>query len=203
MCGTASRSVRLTLRRIVIASKNPDKAGEMRTVVLRVFPGVEIVDGLSWDDIAETGATLEENATLKARTVARATGLPALADDTGLEVDALDGAPGVHTARFAGPSATYAENRTALLAAMQGVADRNARFRTVVALVDGDALVTASGSIEGTIALRERGSGGFGYDPIFEVEGRTMAEIGVAEKNLLSHRARAIEALGRTLADQR
>lgn len=201
MCGTASRSVRVTLRRVVIASKNPDKADEMRTVILRVFPGVEIVEGLSWDDIAETGATLEENAALKARTVARATGLPALADDTGLEVDALDGAPGVHTARFAGPQATYAENRAALLKAMHGVVDRTARFRTAVALVDGDVLVTASGFVEGTIARGERGTGGFGYDPVFEVEGRTMAEIGLVEKNLLSHRARAIEALGRQLAD--
>lgn len=191
----------MTLRRVVIASKNPDKADEMRTVILRVFPGVEIVEGLSWDDIAETGATLEENAALKARTVARATGLPALADDTGLEVDALDGAPGVHTARFAGPQATYAENRAALLKAMHGVVDRTARFRTAVALVDGDVLVTASGFVEGTIARGERGTGGFGYDPVFEVEGRTMAEIGLVEKNLLSHRARAIEALGRQLAD--
>jgi len=189
------------LRRLVIATKNPDKAGEIRSVVLRVFPGVEVVDGLAWDDVAETGATLEENAILKARAVSLATGLPALADDTGLEVDALGGAPGVSTARFAGPTATYAENRAALLAAMHDAADRSARFRTVVALADGDALVTASGSVEGTIALSERGSGGFGYDPIFEVAGRTMAEVGVAEKNMLSHRARAIEALGRRLAD--
>lgn len=186
-------------RRLVLATKNPDKAGEMRSVLLRVIPGIEVVDGLDWDDVAETGATLEENAVLKARAVSSATGLPALADDTGLEVDALDGAPGVRTARFAGPAATYAENRAALLAALSEVVDRRARFRTVVALADADTLVTASGTVEGSIALSERGGGGFGYDPIFEVEGRTLAEMGVAEKNTLSHRARALEALARKL----
>ena len=185
--------------RLVVATKNPDKAGEMRSVLLRVLPGIEFVESLGWEDVAETGESLKDNAVLKARAVSAATGLPALADDTGLEVDALGGAPGVHTARFAGPAATYAENRALLLAALRGVVDRRARFRTVVALADGDTMVTASGAVEGSIALSERGSGGFGYDPIFEVGGRTLAEMGVVEKNTLSHRARALEALARKL----
>jgi XTP/dITP diphosphohydrolase len=184
---------------VVIATKNPDKALEMREVLSRVLPGIVFVDDVEWDDVAETGATLEDNALLKARAVAMATGLPALADDTGLEVAALGGAPGVRTARFAGPHASYAENRAALLAALIGVDDRRARFRTVVALVDGEETIVASGVVEGSIARAERGSGGFGYDPIFEVGGETFAEIGRSGKNTLSHRARALEDLATRL----
>jgi XTP/dITP diphosphohydrolase len=185
--------------RLVLATKNPDKVAEMRAVLERVLPGVEIVEGLDWVDVAETGTTLEQNAVLKARAVAAATGLPALADDTGLEVAALDGAPGVHTARFAGPSATYAENRNALLAALHGVDDRRARFRTVVALAVEGRVITAAGTVAGVIAVAERGSEGFGYDPIFEVRGRTLAELGTAAKNQFSHRARALQALAHKL----
>lgn len=184
---------------MVIATKNPDKALEMREVLARVLPGIVFVDDVVWDDVEETGETLEDNALLKARAVAAATGHPALADDTGLEVAALGGAPGVRTARFAGPQASYAENRAALLAALDGVGDRRARFRTVVALVDGDETLLASGAVEGSIALAERGSGGFGYDPIFEVDGETFAEIGRSGKNTLSHRARALEDLASRL----
>jgi XTP/dITP diphosphohydrolase len=153
------------------------------------------VVGLDWDDVAETGATLEANAVLKARAVSAATGLPALADDTGLEVAALAGLPGVRTARFAGEGAGYAANRRALLGALAGVSDRRARFRTVVALAAGEELVTAAGELEGVITEAERGGGGFGYDPVFAVAGVTLAEMGTAEKNTLSHRARALQAL--------
>jgi XTP/dITP diphosphohydrolase len=182
--------------RLVLATKNADKAREVRAVMALVAPGVELIEGADWPDVAETGASLEENALLKARAVAAATGLPAMADDTGLEVEALGGAPGVHTARFAGPSAGYAANRKALLAAMEGVGERGARFRTVVALVvpdEGETL--AEGVLEGSITGVERGAGGFGYDSIFEVGGRTLAEMGEEEKNRSSHRARALEAL--------
>lgn len=185
----------MTPGRIVLATKNPDKEAEMRAVLGRVLPDVEIVTGLEWEDVPETGETLEDNAVLKARAVAAATGLAALADDTGLEVEALGGAPGVHTARFAGPTATYAENRVALLAALAGVSDRRARFRTVVALAWNGTVITAAGSVAGAIALAERGSGGFGYDPLFEIAGRTLSEHGTAAKNTFSHRARALEAL--------
>ena len=183
-------------RRLVAATKNPDKLREVRAVLAEVAPGVELVDGLDWPEVEETGATLQENALLKARAVAAATGLPAVADDTGLEVAALGGDPGVHTARFAGLGATYAANRRALLDALAGVADRRARFRTVVALVSPDgAEALVEGVLEGRISTGERGSGGFGYDPIFEVEGRTLAEMGEKEKNSISHRARALAAL--------
>ncbi len=182
--------------RLVAATKNPDKAREVQAVLAAVAPGVELVAGLDWPDVEESGGTLEENALLKARAVAAATGLPALADDTGLEVAALGGAPGVHTARYAGPGAGYAANRRALLAALEGVSDRRACFRTVVALVvPGGGEVLAEGVLAGQITLAERGSGGFGYDPIFEVEGQTLAELGEGYKNRISHRARALAAL--------
>jgi len=183
------------ITRVVVATKNPDKRAEVLAVLTRLAPHLEIVEDADWPDVAETGATLRENALLKARAAAAATGLACIADDTGLEVDALDGAPGVHTARFAGPEAIYAGNRAALLKAMEGVTERAARFRTVVALVEGDTEVTAEGTLEGTIATEERGSGGFGYDPLFEVEGRTLSEHGEESKNHFSHRAVAIANL--------
>ena len=183
-------------RRLVAATKNPDKAREVAAVLAMVAPEVELVAGADWPDVEESGGTLEENALLKARAVTAATGLPALADDTGLEVAALGGAPGVHTARYAGPAADYSANRRALLAALTGVADRGARFRTVVALaLPGGGEVLAEGILEGSITTEERGGGGFGYDPIFEVEGRTLAELDEGHKNRISHRARALAAL--------
>lgn len=160
----------------------------------------EMVRGLDWPDVEETGETLEENALIKARAVVEATGLPSIADDTGLEVEALAGEPGVHTARFAGPDATYDDNVARMLEVMEGVANRAARFRTVVALVFPDGVETlAEGSVEGVITEVRRGSGGFGYDPVFEVNGRTLAEMTAGEKSELSHRARAIRALGESL----
>lgn len=182
--------------RLVVASKNPDKVAEIESVLLGSGLADEIVRGLDWPDIDETGETLEQNAVLKARAVVEATGLPVVADDTGLEVSALDGAPGVRTARFAGPDASYADNVAHLMELMNGVADRSARFRTVVALAfpDGSELV-AEGSVEGVIAERPRGERGFGYDPVFEVDGATMAEMSLEEKNRLSHRGRALRAL--------
>ncbi len=182
--------------RVVVATKNPDKLVEVRAVLAAAVPSLELVEGLEWPDVEETGDTLEANALLKADAVLAATGVAAIADDTGLEVDALDGAPGVHTARFAGPDATYADNRQALIRALSGLDDRGARFRTVIALVTPDGgRHTVEGVLEGVITRSERGSEGFGYDPIFEVDGRTLAEIGLEEKNLISHRARALRAL--------
>jgi XTP/dITP diphosphohydrolase len=162
---------------------------------------IEVVRGHRWPDVAETEDTLEGNALLKARFVADVTGVAALADDTGLEVVALQGAPGVRTARFAGEHATYPDNVAKLLEVMDGVDDRRARFRTVVALVDpqGEEL-TAAGSVDGVITTAARGSGGFGYDPVFEVGGVTLAEMTPEEKHEISHRARALRALAERLS---
>ena len=186
--------------RLAVASKNPDKIREIEEVLVPLGLVEEIVRGLDWPDVDETGETLEENALLKARAVCEATGLPSLADDTGLEVDALGGAPGVRTARFAGPDATYEDNVSRMLDVMTGVTDRSARFRTAVALVfpDGVELVS-EGAVEGVITDELRGSGGFVYDPVFEVGDRTLAEMTASEKNELSHRARAIRALAASM----
>lgn len=182
--------------RMAVASKNPDKIKEIEDVLASTGMVDEIVLGLQWEEVAETGETLEENALLKARAVVEATGLPVIADDTGLEVDALGGAPGVQTARYAGPKASYEDNVARMLVEMEGVAERGARFRTVVALLFPDGVeVVAEGSVEGLITTARRGEGGFGYDPIFEVNGQTFAEMGAKEKNQLSHRARAIRTL--------
>jgi len=186
--------------RLGVASKNPDKVREIEDILASTGLATEIVGGLDWPDVEETGETLEENALLKGHAVMETTGLPVLSDDTGLEVDALGGRPGVHSSRFAGREASYAENMELLLEKMTGVENRTARFRTVVALVfpDGTA-VTAEGTVDGIIAGAPRGEYGFGYDPVFEVDGRTLAEMTLDEKSLLSHRARAIRALVRSM----
>ncbi len=189
-------------RQVVVASKNPDKIREVEAVLASFDPLIEIAAGHEWPDVEETEDSLEGNALLKARTVARTTGVAALADDTGLEVDALDGAPGVYSARFAGPDATYARNVTRLLRDLAGVEDRTARFRTVVALVDPDGgEMIVEGIFEGRITTEPRGDAGFGYDPVFEVGDRTIAEMPEDEKNTISHRAQALQALARALRD--
>lgn len=186
--------------RLVVASKNPDKIAEIEEVLSATKLVGEVVRGLDWPDVDETGSTLEENARLKARAVVEATGLPVVADDTGLEVAALEGAPGVHSARFAGAAARYEDNVAKLIDVMAGVEDRRARFLSVVALAFPDGVeVVAEGALEGTITEHPRGERGFGYDPVFEVDGRTLAEMSAEEKNRLSHRARAIRALAETL----
>ncbi len=186
---------------VVVASKNPDKIAEMEAVLSGLEPPIEIITGHNWEDVYETGSTLEANALLKAHAVVAATGHAAVADDTGLEVDALDGAPGVLTARYAGEHATYDDNVTRLLLDLGDVSDRSARFRTAVAFVtpSGDELVV-EGVLEGTITTERRGDGGFGYDPVFEVAGRTLAEIPTEEKNMISHRALALQALAAAFA---
>ena len=186
----------MRIERLVVASKNEDKLGEIEAVLLGLGLVKEIVAGLDWPDIEETEPTLEGNALLKARTVAAVTGLPCLADDTGLEVAALDGAPGVRSARFAGETASYADNVRALLEKLAGISDRSARFRTVMALViPGGWEVVAQGVLEGLIIDTPRGDTGFGYDPVFDVGGRTLAELAAVEKNAISHRGRALRAL--------
>ena len=190
--------------KLVLATANPDKAAEIRAVLLDAGLDVELVPRP--DDVPEvdeTGTTLEDNARLKAVALCEATGLPAVADDTGLAVDALDGAPGVYSARYAGEEATYADNVEKLLAALAVVAApaRTARFSTVALARWPDGReVAAIGEVEGTIATRAKGEAGFGYDPVFvpdEGDGRTFAEMSAAEKHRVSHRGRAF----RTLAD--
>ncbi len=189
------------LARIVVASQNRDKIAEIEAVLADLPHPIGVVRGLAWPEVDETEPTLVGNALLKAEAVMAATGLPALADDTGLEVDALGGLPGVRTARYAGPAATYAENVAKLLSEMAGRTPRTARFRTAVALVDGvHSPLIVEGVLEGRISEARRGAGGFGYDPVFEVEGRTLAEMEPVDKNAISHRARAIRALAAALA---
>ena len=190
--------------KLVLASANPDKVREIR----ELLDGFEVLPRpADLPDVDETGETLEENARLKAVAVAEATGEAAVSDDTGLEVAALDGAPGVRTARFAGEGATYADNVAKLLAVLTGVADRRARFRTVafVRFPDGRE-VAAEGAVDGVIAEEPRGSEGFGYDPVFvplEGDGRTFAEMVGEEKHALSHRGRAFRALALRLVVDR
>jgi len=191
--------------RLVCASANPDKVAEMQSVLrgldIQLSPRPRDVP-----DVEETGATLLDNARLKAIAVCDATAEPALADDTGLEVDALGGAPGVRTARFAGPDASYAENVLKLLDALAEVADpalRTARFRAValVRFPDGREVV-GEGVVEGTIAFGPSGDDGFGYDPVFvpdEGGGRTFAEMPSEEKHRISHRGRSLRALAARL----
>ena len=190
-------------RSVVVASKNPDKIQAVEAVLERMDHPWEIVRGLDWPDVDETEATLEGNALLKAVAVSEATGLAALADDTGLEVDALDGRPGVFSARFAGPDATYEQNVDRLLADLDGVALRSARFRTAIAfVVPGSTPLIVEGTLEGMITDERRGDRGFGYDPVFAVGDRTYAEMSDDEKNEVSHRARALRALVVALEDQ-
>jgi XTP/dITP diphosphohydrolase len=187
--------------RLVLATNNPGKAAEIGDVLT----GVELVprpDHLP--EPVEDADTLLGNARIKARALAEATGEPAVADDTGLEVVALDGAPGVLTARYAGDDVTYEDNWRKLLRELEGVADRRARWRTValVCWPDG-AEVWAEGTCDGTIAPEPRGEQGFGYDPVFvpdEGDGRTFAELTREEKNAVSHRGRAFRALADALA---
>jgi XTP/dITP diphosphohydrolase len=187
--------------KLVCASANPDKAAEMA----ELLTSVELLPRpSSVPDVEEDADTYIGNARLKAVAIAAAAGMAAVADDSGLEVDALGGAPGVHSARYAGPGATYAGNVDRLLHELTGVARRTARFRCVVLVrwPDGREVV-AEGVVDGRIALDRRGDGGFGYDSVFipdEGDGRTFAEMAADEKHALSHRGRALRALAEALA---
>ncbi|MDP9071737.1 MAG: RdgB/HAM1 family non-canonical purine NTP pyrophosphatase [Actinomycetota bacterium] len=198
---TGARTGRPSALRLVLASANPDKATE----IAAILAGVELLPRPAGvPTVDETGDTLEENARLKARALVEATGEAALADDTGLEVAVLGGAPGVESARYAGAGATYAENVAKLLAALGRSHDRRARFRTVaMACFPDGGEVAAEGVVEGEITAAPLGSGGFGYDSVFAPDGaggRTFAQMTLEEKNAISHRGRAFRALGERLA---
>jgi XTP/dITP diphosphohydrolase len=188
--------------RFVVATANPDKAREIVDVLTAEAPSLELVARPpEVPDVDEVGETLEDNARMKAVALSAATGLPAVADDTGLHVDALEGAPGVRTARYAGEDATYADNVAKLLGELDGLPleQRAARFATVAVARWPDGLeVAALGEVDGVITTAPRGEGGFGYDPVFvplEGDGRTFAEMTDQEKHAYSHRARALRTL--------
>lgn len=186
--------------RLVLATRNPGKAREITAIYAHLhLTWLTLADFPTLGPIPETGATYSENAAAKARTAASAIGLPALADDSGIEVDALGGMPGVHSARFLGAAATDAERNARILELLadRSPAERTARYRAAVAVAwPHGSLRIFEGTCEGRIATSQRGHGGFGYDPIFlpDNEDRTMAEIPAEIKNRISHRARALRA---------
>ena len=189
---TMSRGITL-----VLATHNVHKKEEMNALLADmgiVIVGLDAYPQIG--DIEETGTTLIENSFIKARTVHELTGLPSLADDTGLEVDALDGAPGVYSARYAGKNPTFEDNVNKLLTQLQGlpIDRRTARFRTIISFVDGSRELFSEGIVEGIITLDTKGEDGFGYDPIFQPVGQdlTFSEMTQNEKNKISHRGRAL-----------
>jgi XTP/dITP diphosphohydrolase len=202
-------------RRLLIATGSAHKLAELRAVL--DLPNTEVVSlsdfGLTADS-PEDGAMFADNAAFKARWLAERSGLPTLADDSGLEVDALGGRPGVRTRRYAGPDATDADNNALLLHELDGVPapERTARYRCVLVLAEPKSerapeFTQAEGVFEGRIALVPRGDGGFGYDPIFEPEfepagGRTVGQMTADEKNAVSHRAQAARAMGALLRER-
>lgn len=182
--------------KLILASRNKNKIEEMKQLVTHL--GIDVFSALDFPDLEEVEEdkpTLEGNALKKARYVNQQTGIPALSDDTGLEVEALDGAPGVFSARYAGENATYQDNVLKLLGALNGKKNRAAQFRTVVALVDGGKEWTFEGVCKGKIINEQIGKKGFGYDPIFMPDdfAETFAQMDPNIKNLISHRGKAVQ----------
>lgn len=192
--------------KLVIASNNAHKILEIKSILSGLFPCILSMREAGLDvDIPETGITFQENALIKARYVMQATGLPALADDSGLEVDALDGAPGVYSARYAGDHGDDGANNEKLRRSLEGVSNRKAHYACCIALYRPEqAPVTAMGYCHGEILQEYRGCGGFGYDPLFYMPqlGKTMAELTSDEKNAISHRAEALLGLRRLLEQE-
>ncbi len=188
------------MMKVVIATHNKDKLKELKKGFSTL--SIDLVDLFSFPEVGEIiedGKTLKENALIKAKAVYDITGLPAIADDTGLEVDALGGKPGVFTARFAGENCSYSDNVNKMLKVMKNIkkSDRGAIFKTVMAFYDGKEELFAEGFVKGIITENKKGLAGFGYDPIFYVveEGKTFAEMTIEQKNIISHRGRAIKNL--------
>jgi|SRR5690554_4595491 len=178
---------------LVFATNNQNKIIEISSIIGDLIPILSLNDIKCFAEIPETGNTLEENALQKARYVFDRYGHNAFADDTGLEIDALDGAPGVYTARFAGPNCSPADNIRKTLQVLSGETNRKARFRTVIACIIDNTEYLFQGTVYGTIAEEIMGEGGFGYDPIFIPDGyiQSFAQMTMAEKNRISHRGRA------------
>ncbi len=185
------------MRRLIFATNNAHKLGEVQALLGDAFELVTLRECGIKEDIPETADTLEGNALQKARYVYEKTGMDCFADDTGLEVDALGGAPGVHSARYATDGHDFAANNRLLLKNLEGITDRTARFRTVIALILDGVEYSFEGRVEGTIATAESGSEGFGYDPLFVPSGEiiTFAQMSAEAKNAISHRGRAVAKL--------
>lgn len=183
---------------IVFATNNAHKLEEVRRMVGNRVEIKSMAEIGCTDDIPETASTLQGNAELKARYVSERYGVDCFADDTGLEVDALGGAPGVYSARYAGPGHDSAANMAKLLGELEGCEERKARFRTVIALCRGGKIELVEGRVEGSIALAPQGEAGFGYDPVFlpdEAGGLSFAQMTPEQKNAISHRGRAMRKL--------
>ena len=185
------------MRKLIFATNNAHKLGEVQALLGDDFELVTLRECGITEDIPETAETLEGNALQKARYVYSKTGLDCFADDTGLEVDALGGAPGVHSARYATDGHDFAANNRLLLKNLEGAQERTARFRTVIALILDGVEYTFEGCVEGVIATEESGSEGFGYDPLFVPSGEiiTFAQMSAEAKNAISHRGRAVAEL--------
>ena len=189
--------IRSTMDTLCFATSNRDKLEEIRALLEGSYRIISPGELGFHDEIEETGTTFSENAELKARTTRERLQVDCFADDSGLEVDALNGAPGVYSARYAGEGCRYEDNVNKLLREMTGKRNRNARFKTSICLILQGETFFFEGSIEGVITEAPRGSGGFGYDPVFQPEGfdQTFAELSAGQKNAISHRAKAIRQL--------
>lgn len=187
--------------KIVFATNNAHKLSEVKALLGDDFEIVTLRDVGITEDIPETGKTLDENASIKAHYVYERTGLDCFADDTGLEVEALNGAPGVRSARYATEGHDFRANNIKLLKELENTTNRRARFRTVISLIRGGDELLVEGVVNGTIATEESGSEGFGYDPLFIPEGcnMTFADMTAEDKNAISHRGRAVMALVKVL----
>lgn len=188
--------------RLVFATGNKGKLKEAREILGPSFEIVSPAEVGVFDEVEETGSTLAENSLLKAKHLYEKTGLCCFADDTGLEVEALGGEPGVYSARYAGPDADFDANIAKLLGKLDGVENRRAAFRCVVTLIYNGEVVTFDGFCPGTIALEKSGNRGFGYDPVFiadEIPGHTWADVPEAEKDAISHRGRSLRAMAEWL----
>lgn len=187
--------------KIVFATNNAHKLAEVKAVLGEGFELVTLKEVGITEDIPETGETLDENASIKARYVYERTGLDCFADDTGLEVEALNGEPGVRSARYATDGHDFAANNRKLLKELEGVTNRKARFRTVISLIRSGVEQQVEGIVNGCIATKEAGCEGFGYDPLFIPDGKsvTFAEMTAEEKNSISHRGRAVAELVKVL----
>jgi len=185
------------IRTLVFATNNLHKVKEIQELMGQGIKLLNPADLGFKGEIPEEKATLDENAEQKAWFIYTKFGISCFADDTGLEIEALNGAPGVYSARYAGANSTFDDNMNKVLEAMTGVENRKARFRTVIALVKSESLITFQGEIRGVITTEKRGKQGFGYDPVFIPEGydRTFAEMEIGEKNRISHRALAVNKL--------